>query len=78
MIKFLIQEKNYYISSMQWKDKKDMSINRCVLFLDTTIGSLEAETVQEKTSQGIKVTLRNEGVVEKGRKCSSFFSLVIL
>ncbi|HJB16505.1 MAG TPA: hypothetical protein IAA05_10775 [Candidatus Blautia excrementipullorum] len=38
-----------------------MSINRCVLFLDTPIGSLEAETVQEKTSQGIKVTLRNEG-----------------
>ena len=31
-----------------------MGINRCVLFLDTPLGALEAETVQEKVSQGIK------------------------
>ena len=43
---------------------KDMGINRCVLFLDTPLGSLEAETVQEKVSQGIKITLRDEGKEE--------------
>lgn len=41
-----------------------MGINRCVLFLDTPLGALEAETVQEKVSQGIKITLRDEGKEE--------------
>ena len=41
-----------------------MGINRCVLFLDTPLGALEAETVQEKVSQGIKIRLRDVGKVE--------------
>lgn len=41
-----------------------MGISRCVLFLETPLGALEAETVQEKVSQGIKITLKDEGKEE--------------
>ena len=38
-----------------------MGISRCVLFIDTPMGAIEAETEQERESPGIKITLRDEG-----------------
>ena len=38
-----------------------MGISRCVLFIDTPMGAIEAETEQERESAGIKITLRDEG-----------------
>lgn len=53
----------YLASNLQRKDNK-MGINRYVLFVDTPLGSLEAETVQAKVLQGIKITLRDDGKEE--------------
>lgn len=58
-----VAEMLYLASNLQRKDNK-MGINRYVLFVDTPLGSLEAETVQAKVLQGIKITLRDDGKEE--------------